>query len=375
MDHRADFMLPDRGVYALSHSVGCIARAARAALEAEFIQPWAVAGGDAWPIWLRSIEQFREELAALFGSTAACFSPQVNVSSALSKLLASVPRTPMRDTWLAHEGSFPSMGFVLERAAGFRRQLLVGPAQDFTLWHDALTERVAAAVITHVHSNSGAVEPVRDIAARCRELGILSVVDVAQSAGILPISLDTLGADVVVGSCVKWLCGGPGTGFMWIHPEVLPRLCPTDVGWFSHRDPFELDIRHFEYAADSRRFWGGTPSVAPYVVATHGIATLQRIGIDEIWAHNRRLARIFLQQLPDAYGQEVPLDCIGGTLCLPLGEAVGAVASALQAGGHFFDVRGSRLRVSFHAYNGEDEARLLGQVCGAALVSRGSRGS
>ena len=373
--HRDEFMLPDRGIYALSHSVGCIPAATRAAFEAEFTRPWATAGGEAWPVWLRAIDRFRAALAVLLGGAAADFAPQTNVSSGLSKLLAAMGKTVGRDTWVTHEGSFPSIGFVLERASGSKCRLLVGPPGDLALWDDALSERVSAAVITHVHSNTGTIEPVRGITTRCRELGILSVVDVAQSAGIMPISLDALGADVVVGSCVKWLCGGPGAGFLWIRPGVLPTLRPTDVGWFSHSDPFEMDIRHFEYAPDARRFWGGTPSVLPYVAAAHGIATLQRIGMDAIRTHNRRLARLFLEQLPEHYAEQLQLESIGGTVCVPLGDAVAAVASALQAGGHFFDLRGDRLRVSFHCYNSEDEAELLGRLCSGALGNRLGRRS
>jgi kynureninase len=366
--HRADFLLPPNGVYALSHSVGCLTRTARAALEAEFFRPWETHGGEAWTQWLHAIDRFRAALAKLLGGQAAHFSPQVNLSSAVSKLLSAFPRRPGRDTLVTHEESFPSIGFALDRAGGFERRLIAGDPCDFTIWRDALNDRVAAAVITHVHSNSGAIEPVRAITQRCRELGISSIVDVAQSAGIVPISLEDFDADIVVGSCVKWLCGGPGAGFMWIRPELLPDLTPTDVGWFSHRDPFEFDIRHFEYAPDARRFWGGTPSIAPYVVAAQGIETLQRIGVAAIHAHNRRLARIFLEQIAEPYTKQLRLELIGGTLCLPLGLGAGAVARALQAGGHFFDVRGTSLRLSFHIYNDQDEARDLGQLCAAALV-------
>jgi kynureninase len=367
MNHASEFLVPDSGIYALSHSVGCLPRTAPQALETLFFRPWEHCGGDAWPQWLLATDRFREGLSKLLGGHAEDFSPQVNVSSAVSKLLSAIPRSSQRDGLVTHEESFPSIGFVLDRALGFRRHLISGDAHDFSVWEDALNDRVAAVVSTHVHSNSGTLEPVRQITQRCRELGILSIVDVAQSVGIVPISIQEFAADVVVGSCVKWLCGGPGAGFMWIRPELLQRMMPVDVGWFSHRDPFEFDIRRFEYAPDSRRFWGGTPSIAPYVLANHGIETLQRIGIDAINAHNRRLARIFLELIPEYYAKQIRLEAIGGTLCLALGARAGSVAAALRAGGHFIDARGSRLRLSFHVYNGDEDARNLGQACSMAL--------
>ena len=56
-----------------------------------------------------------------------------------------------------------------------------------------------------------------------RERGALSIVDIAQSAGVIPIDLDAWAADFVIGSSVKWLCGGPGAGYLWANPDIIPR--------------------------------------------------------------------------------------------------------------------------------------------------------
>src|ERR1700730_18498599 len=103
--HRADFLLPPSGIYALSHSVGCLTRTARAALEAGFFRPWENHGGDAWTQWLHAVDGFKAALANLLGGQAAHFSPQVNLSSAVSKLLSALTRRPGRDTLVAHEES------------------------------------------------------------------------------------------------------------------------------------------------------------------------------------------------------------------------------------------------------------------------------
>src|SRR5258707_405115 len=107
-----------------------------------------------------------------------------------------------------------------------------------------------------------------------------------------------LGADVVLGSCVRWLCGGRVAGFWWLGPGLMRQLKPVDVGWFSHADPFEMDIHSFRYADDARRFWGGTPSVAPYAIATAGLELLGAVGIEAVLAHNRALIDAFLQAAP-----------------------------------------------------------------------------
>ncbi|MGQ0835584.1 MAG: aminotransferase class V-fold PLP-dependent enzyme [Gammaproteobacteria bacterium] len=171
---------------------------------------------------------------------------------------------------------------------------------------------VAAALVTHVHSNTGVRLPVREIAGLCRQRGIFCIVDVAQSAGVLEVSIPKTGADVVLGSCVKWLCGGPGAGFIWIDPRRLASLEPADVGWFSHANPFELDIHSFTYAPDARRFWGGTPSIAPFALAAESIALIAEIGAAQIQRHNRALARVFLDEIPPDLRRSIDLDAAGG---------------------------------------------------------------
>jgi kynureninase len=352
------FLTPGSGPYVLTHSVGCLPRAARGALEAGYLEPWARRGGNAWPDWLARIDDFRMALARLFGGEPADYCPQGNLSAGLAKLLSSLTPEPRRRVLLAAEESFPSLGFVLDRAArrGWQARFASHRPDDPDAWAAALTDDVRVVLVTHVHSNSGRVAPVAEIARLCKARDILCVVDVAQSAGILPLDFPALGVDVVLGSCVKWLCGGPGAGFLWVHPDLVARLEPDDVGWFSHEDPFEMDIHSFRYAPDARRFWGGTPSVAPYVVAAASLRVILELGVDSILAHNRRSIAAFGDALPAAWRARLPTWPIGGTLCIALGESQPEITAALSARGVQFDCRRDVVRLSFHACNTAAEA-------------------
>jgi kynureninase len=368
-DARSLFFVPEGGPYAFSHSVGCLTRSAPAALERAWLEPWRREGGDAWDSWLTAIDGFRAALAALLGGVAADYCPQVNLSSALSKLMPTIPRSERCHTFLTTEDAFPSLGFVLDRAApfGFERRLI--PSQkdpgDPDTWKRALRKDVAAVLVTHVHSNTGVRTPVAEIARLCREREIFCVVDIAQSAGILDFAVPQLGADAAIGSCVKWLCGGSGAGFLWVDPQRVAELEPTDVGWFSHAEPFAFDIGSFAFAPDARRFWGGTPSVAPYALAAESLTVLARLGLASIERHNRALCREFLAHAPGEHALAVDFERMGGTLCLRLGDRAGAVSAALRATGARFDTRGDTVRLSFHIYNTADEAARLGEACHA----------
>jgi selenocysteine lyase/cysteine desulfurase len=366
-DYRQLFHIPGQGPYVLTHSAGCLPRSAADALQTRYFEPWRTQGGDAWGTWLDAVNEFRAALAALFGGTASQWCPQVNISSALTKLLGALPAPdPTRSVWALHEDSFPSIGFVMQQAARLGHRLRLVP-RDLdpglrSTWDQALAPDVCGVVLSHVHSNTGRVAPVDAVAQLCRQRNVLCVVDAAQSAGILPWSVESLGADAVLGSCIKWLCGGPGAGFLWLRPELCAQLEPLDVGWFSHEDPFEFDIRHYRPAADARRFWGGTPDVAPLVIAAQSLREIQRIGVAAILAHNRSLIEVFCKALPQRWRAEVRVDGFGGTLCLPAGSDADRVAARLSADGARFDRRGNTLRLSFHLCNDTDDAARLAQA-------------
>lgn len=361
-----DFNLP-QGIYLLSHSVGCLPKQAEKQLAEGYLSSWKTSGGDAWPQWLEIIDGFCKELSRMLGGKAEDYCPQSNLSSGLTKYLMSLPFNKNKNKILMHASAFPSMGFVVQCLKGFGYELKLIDQQhsprDLTIWQEHLTSDVAAALITHVHSNTGLLSPVGDIADLCREAGILTMVDVAQSAGIVPITIADWQADVVFGSCVKWLCGGPGAGFMWLNPRHMSELKPMDVGWFSHENPFEFDIEHFAYANSARRFWGGTPSVAPYALALGSIKQLNQTGVDVIYQHNRQLLGTVLSAAQPWLKNTLSLPQLGGTLCMEFDKRVtDNLERKLDQLGAYFDRRGNTLRLSFHIYNTEQEAKQVAHL-------------
>jgi len=362
-DHAKKFIATE-GIYLLSHSVGRPPNTAADALQSNFMQPWVEGDAEVWPAWLACIDQFREALARLFNTTAELVCPQTNLSSGVNKLIASLPMPTGRSTILLSEDDFPSIAFVLQQARHLGYQLKFIPRQENTLdmdvWRRYLTSDVAFALVTHVHSNSGRLQPARDIVHRARACGVVSILDIAQSAGVVPIDLAVIDPDFAVGSCVKWLCGGPGAGFLWVNKDTLERCQPTDVGWFSHEEPFEFDIHQFRYAPDALRFWGGTPSVAPYALAVNSIGIISEIGVDKIRVHNQRL----IQQIIDVVDPATVIspaapEARGGTLVLHVGEHQSQIVEQLRRANIHFDRRASGIRLSPHIYNDLAEINTL----------------
>lgn len=324
------------------------------------LEPWQAGANDAWGAWLDAIGVFRAGVAALLRVDAAMTCPQPNVSAGFARWLGALPppKGERRDVVMSAD-SFPSLGFVaggMERL-GYRLRFLPDntDVRDADRWRSAMDDRTAVVLVMHVTSNSGAVAPVAEIVQAARDVGARACIDIAQSVGVVPTPADAWNAHAVVGSSLKWLCGGPGAGFIALDPADIANLAPMDPGWWSHEAPFEMNIRDFRPAPDALRLWGGTPDIAPFVLASAGIETISDIGVTAIRAHGQALqamARATLAPLRPQW--RWPVGEIGGTLCIDVGDEAPALTATFAAHGIRADFRGRIMRLSFAAWNGPD---------------------
>ncbi len=373
------FFLPD-GIYLQSHSVGCLPQTTKSSATVNYFDAWQNQGAGAWPAWLTMVEDYCKTLGTLFGANSADFCPQSNVSSALTKILFSLNplnkelnKAHSKNTLLMSNHDFPSLGFVFSRSQqdGYNIRFLPDDSDLTSLeqWKSHVNDDIKLMLITHVTSDFSERTPVREIIQLAKQKDIITVVDVAQSAGIVPIDFHEWDADFVIGSCIKWLCGGPGAGFLWANPKIVANFNPRDVGWFSHQDPYDFDVHHFKYATGAKRFWGGTPSILPFVIAGHSITCINKIGIDVIARQNQQHSSILLAA---AQEQEIkivsPIDNNrrGGTITLMLSNVANA-NKLLSQHKVFFDIRRDNcFRFSPHIYNNEEDvdtvAKLLAKL-------------
>lgn len=359
---------PIEGIYALSHSVGPLPKVSRVALNHEYFDTWSQLGGDAWAHWLTQIDGFCQSVAALIDTKSDAICPQTNLASGFSAFLtalAKLPELSHKKTILMHEDAFPSMGFVVSGLANSHNLELVlvkGEPNDQDIWLTALeTHQVMACLFTHVHSNTSIVSDIGRLCQLAKEHNAFALVDVAQSIGILPVNVPSINADAIFGSCVKWLCGGPGAGFKYVEPTLIEQLQPDTRGWFSHQNPFEFDITHFRFADTAKRFFGGTPSVAPFVTAKASIDLIASIGQKQIYHHNLMLKQRLVALLPEKYlPQNQHIDEQGGTLCLPVGSNE-KILSQLRNAGVKFDERQKVIRLSLHIINTLSEVEAIAE--------------
>ncbi len=362
--YKQDFFLP-QGTYLLNHSVGCLP--CQTAREKEdFFNLWKCQGGEAWDKWLLSINEFGQSLASLLNGSSEEFCPQTNISSAVSKILLSLPRRQSREKLIISEMDFPSIGFIMGQMErlGYKLKIIPSECGTFSLerWKEYLTEDTQLVFITHVIYGNSFMNPVREIVEYAKKQGIFTLVDIAQSVGVVPINLRAWNADFVVGSSIKWLCGGPGAGFLWANTEAISQFCPLDVGWFSHENPFEFDIANFRYSNTAKRFWGGTPSVIPFVIAKSSIDMINHIGVEKIRTHNQYLTETLIQTaLANNLTVKTPISPPrrGGTVAIDFKKPQQVFESFKQEN-IFIDMRpGFGLRFSPHIYNDYEEIKKV----------------
>ena len=357
---REHFHVPEN--YFLSHSVGCLPKVSADALQEHLFGPWM--SGENWALWMGELDTFRSGVGNLLNAKAANICPQSNVSSALTKILFSLPKPEGRDIVLLSKQDFPTIGFVAKQAEqlGYQLQFIDGDPSNFQSWDYVINDRVVFVLATHALSNTSHILPVEAICAKARAMGVISIVDVAQSLGAVPVDVVKWDADFVIGTGVKFLCFGPGACFLYAADHKLPKCKPLDVGWFSHENPFEMDIENFRYTADAMRFFGGTPSPAPIILANSAMRVWDEIGLETAQERIKTHLSVLHKALPEgAAVSPVDRDKRGATLVLA--SAFGdQIRKDLVAADIKFDQRKQGYRFSVHGYTSGAEIEMLARI-------------
>ncbi len=156
---------------------------------------------------------------------------------------------------------------------------------------DAIDERTVLVPISLVLFRSACLQDVKPVIDKAHKVGALVILDIYQAAGTIPLDLAGLGADFAVGGSVKWLCGGPGAGYLYVRPDLIPQLTPAHVGWAGHTAPFAFETGAIRYAAGVERFQSGTPNVPSLYSARAGYKIVGKIGVPAIREKSLRLTR------------------------------------------------------------------------------------
>jgi kynureninase len=290
---RDDFPILATSTYLVSHSMGAAPLQARGALDA-YWEEWAAEGPEAWERWLPRIAEIADGIGTIVGAPAGSTFLGPNVSVLQAAIATCIDFRRGRNEVVYESLQFPSLTYVWREWERYGAVARVVPSDDGRTVTterivDAITEKTAIAVISHAYYVSGALADVRAIQEHCRRVGALLCVDAYQTTGVYPYDVVEWDLDLVTGGSHKWLCGGPGCGWIYLRPSLLERFRPAVTGWMAHARPFAFEAAPIVHAPSMYRFGHGTPTIPGYVVAQPGHAMIASIGVPRIREHNVRL--------------------------------------------------------------------------------------
>ena len=335
---------------------------AKAALETYWAE-WAAEGPEAWEQWLPQIGEIADGIGALIGAQPGSMFLGPNVSVLQAALATCFDFTQPRNEVVYETLQFPSLTYVWREWERFgARARVVGSDDGRTIPTEriiaAITEKTALAVLSHAYYVSGAIADVRTIQAHCRKVGAILCVDAYQTTGVYPYDVREWDLDIVTGGSHKWLCGGPGCGWIYVRPALRLQLRPAVTGWMAHAQPFNFEDAPIRYADSMYRFGHGTPTIPGYVVAQCGHRMIAEIGVARIREHNVRLTTMIAEMaLERELRVNTPLEPAQRTGWIGIDfDDAARVSRELIARRVFLDYRpGCGLRVSPHFYTTDDE--------------------
>jgi kynureninase len=362
---REEFPTLASGIHLLSHSLGPVPRAVRESMLA-YCDAWEHhTSEDAWATsWWELSQLVGDRIARVLGGASGSVQMQPNASIALASVASCFDfAATKRNKVVTSALDFPSMEYIWEAqsALGAKIEIVASPdgvSIPLENIFAAIDETTALVAMSHVSFRSSFRVDARAIVERAHRVGALVLLDVYQSAGAIELDAQGWGVDFLIGGTIKWLCGGPACGYLYVRPDLQRDLKPRLTGWVAHDVPFEFAQAPMRYARSVRRFAQGTPSIPALYSALPGLQIVAEVGIETIARESRRRTEWMIEYaLERGWQVNTPrnVDERGGSVMIGVDDGP-AMVERLGERKVFVDCRpGVGLRISPHFFNTDEE--------------------
>ena len=346
---RNQFSLPDGVIYLDGNSLGVLPKTAAGRVAEAVTNEWGQGLIRSWNSagWFDLPQRLGNKIAQLIGAqpgeVVATDSTSINLYKVLSAALnIAAQDTPERKLLISERSNFPTDLYIAEGLCRERGlQLVLVETEEIAV---ALTTDVAVLMLTHVNYRTGAMHDMQALTAAAHAAGILTVWDLAHSAGAVPVDLNGAGADFSVGCGYKYLNGGPGApAFVWAHPKHADRKNPEIwqplSGWWGHAAPFEF-TPDYRPAPGITRYLCGTQPILSLTALDCGLDTVLAAqplgGMGALRQKSLALTDLFIKLVEDrcaghGLGLATPRDHAsrGSQVCLTRSSGAYAIVQAL----------------------------------------------
>jgi kynureninase len=349
------FALPPHVIYLDGNSLGAMPKAVPQRMSRAVGEEWALGLIRSWNSagWYETPQRLGGKIAPLIGAkpgeVVATDSTSINLYKVLSAAIGIAhSRDASRRAIVSERSNFPTDLYIAQalcRQHGCELRLVDDGRVD-----SALTSEVAVLLLTHVNYRTGAMLDMRATTRAAHAAGVLTVWDLAHSAGAVPVDLHAADADFAIGCGYKYLNGGPGApAFIWVHPRHRDGFAQPLSGWWSHAAPFEF-TPDYRPAPGISQYLCGTQPVLSMTALECGLdafaAAEAHGGMEAIRAKSLALTDLFIslvEERCDGHGLSVvtPREHAlrGSQVCLARDTGPYAIVQALIARGVIGDFR------------------------------------
>ncbi len=364
---RSEFPILDRTTYMISNSLGAMPRAVYDEMRA-YADSWAERGVRAWEEgWWDMAVSVGDQIAPLIGAAPGEISLHQNVTLIQAVISSCFDFRGPRNKVVMTDLEFPSIQYFYheQRRFGARVELVASPDTvrlDLDKFLSAIDETTLLVPISQVLFRSAYIVDARAIIEKAHRVGAHVILDLFQASGTIPVDVRALGADFAVGGVLKWLCGGPGVGYLYVREDLRTKLRPALTGWIAHRRPFGFETGAIDAREDSFRYLNGTPHIPALYACQPGLDILNKAGIAAIREKSMRLtARLVEGAKSHGWRVNTPENPAerAGTVSVDCPHAA-EVCRELLARDILVDFRPKAgVRLSPHFYNREDECDFV----------------
>ena len=377
--YRPEFPILERTIYMISNSLGAMPRSVYESLHS-YSDTWAARGVRAWEEkWWDMSREVGDAIGVLMNAPSGSVSLQLNVTLCQAVIASCFDFQGRRNKVVYSDMNFPSIMYFWEaqRERGARVHMVKtddGVHVPTERLLEAIDEETLLVPISHVVFRSSFIKDVKAIVEKAHRVGALVVLDCFQSLGSVPVDVQAWNVDFATGGVLKWLCGGSGTSYLYVQPDLAVKLEPKITGWFAHENPFGFEIGPTKYSEPPYRFMQGTTNIPGYYAALPGLKIVREAGVESIRAKSKKMTARLIE-LADLHGWRVnaPRDPErrGGTVAIDMPNAY-EVCQQLLRRDVLVDFRPKAgVRFSPHFYNTIEEIDQAIQTVDEILSSMG----
>jgi len=297
---KAMFHLPQGMIYLDGNSLGPLPLAATKRVGAMMQDEWGEMLITGWNKagWMKKSSDLGDRVGRLIGAEPGHVVMGDTLSIKVYQAVASaLDLNPTRKVVLSDNGNFPTdlyMADGLLRSLGDDYELRVVDPEAVV---DNLGDDIAVLMLTQVDYRTGRMHDMQAITEQAQAKGIVTVWDLAHSAGALPVDLAACNADFAVGCSYKYLNGGPGApAFIYVAPRHADQVRPALSGWLGHEAPFAFDLA-YRPAPGVERMRVGTPPVLQLTALEAAMDIWDTADMAEVRAKSIELCDLFIAKV------------------------------------------------------------------------------